>query len=58
MVDVSASSEALTTMLTTFRKVTASYWPGLFHFIAADDGYLFPMVFANAGEESCPRGDD
>ncbi len=24
-------SEALTTMLTTFRKVTASYWPGLFH---------------------------
>jgi len=31
MADVSASSEALTTMLTTFRKVTASYWPGLFH---------------------------
>src|SRR6266849_2090979 len=26
--------------------------------IAADDGYLFPTVFANAGEESCPRGDD
>jgi hypothetical protein len=25
------ASEALTTMLTTFRKVTASYWPGLFH---------------------------
>jgi hypothetical protein len=31
MADVSASSEALTTMLTTFRKVTASYWLGLFH---------------------------
>jgi len=26
-----ASSEALTTMLFTFRKVTTSYWPGLFH---------------------------
>jgi len=25
------ASEALTTMLTTFRKVTTSYWPGLFH---------------------------
>ena len=25
------SSETLTTMLSTFRKVTASYWPGLFH---------------------------
>ena len=25
------SSELLTTMLSTFRKVTASYWPGLFH---------------------------
>ncbi len=25
------SSEALTAMLTTFRKVTTSYWPGLFH---------------------------
>ena len=25
------SSEALATMLSTFRKVTASYWPGLFH---------------------------
>ncbi len=25
------SSETLTTMLTTFCKVTASYWPGLFH---------------------------
>ena len=24
-------SETVTTMLTTFRKVTASYWPGLFH---------------------------
>lgn len=31
MAEVSASSEALTTMLITFRKVTASYWPGLFH---------------------------
>ena len=25
------SSETLTTMLSTFLKVTASYWPGLFH---------------------------
>jgi len=25
------SSETLITMLSTFRKVTASYWPGLFH---------------------------
>lgn len=25
------SSEALTTMLSTFRKVTMSYWPGLLH---------------------------
>jgi hypothetical protein len=25
------SSEALATMLSTFRKVTTSYWPGLFH---------------------------
>lgn len=25
------SSQTLTTMLSTFRKVTASYWPGLFH---------------------------
>ena len=25
------SSETLTTMLSTFRKVTTSYWPGLFH---------------------------
>src|SRR6266700_1177436 len=25
------SSEPLATMLSTFRKVTASYWPGLFH---------------------------
>src|SRR5690348_10652036 len=26
-----ASSETLAAMLSTFRKVTASYWPGLFH---------------------------
>jgi hypothetical protein len=26
-----ASSETLTAMLSTFRKVTTSYWPGLFH---------------------------
>ncbi len=26
-----ASSETLSTMLSTFRKVTTSYWPGLFH---------------------------
>jgi len=26
-----ASSETLTVMLSTFRKVTSSYWPGLFH---------------------------
>ena len=25
------SSETLTTILSTFRKVTTSYWPGLFH---------------------------
>src|ERR1700736_1696029 len=25
------SSETLATMLSTFRKVTISYWPGLFH---------------------------
>ncbi|HEV2654364.1 MAG TPA: ISNCY family transposase, partial [Ktedonobacteraceae bacterium] len=25
------SSETLASMLTTFRKVTTSYWPGLFH---------------------------
>ncbi len=25
------SSESLATMLSTFRKVTVSYWPGLFH---------------------------
>jgi len=25
------SSETLTTMLSTFRKVTTTYWPGLFH---------------------------
>ena len=26
-----SSSDVLTTMITTFRKVTTSYWPGLFH---------------------------
>jgi len=31
MEQVTTSSEMLRTMLTTFRKVTASYWPGLFH---------------------------
>src|SRR5258708_2810614 len=31
MEQASSSSEALTTMLSTFRKVTASYWSGLFH---------------------------
>ncbi len=31
------TSETLTTMLTTFRKVTASYWPGLFHCYDAAD---------------------
>ena len=31
MEQASASSEALTTMLSAFRKVTTSYWPGLFH---------------------------
>lgn len=31
MVQVPTASETVTTMLTTFRKVTASYWPGLFH---------------------------
>ena len=31
MEQASTASEALTTMLTTFRKVTTSYWPGLFH---------------------------
>ncbi|GHO50747.1 hypothetical protein KSX_89100 [Ktedonospora formicarum] len=31
MKQVPTSSEALATMLSTFRKVTASYWPGLFH---------------------------
>src|SRR5215472_5013785 len=25
------SSQTLTTMLSTFRKVTISFWPGLFH---------------------------
>ncbi|GHO56205.1 hypothetical protein KSB_46800 [Ktedonobacter robiniae] len=28
---ISTPSEPLITMLSTFRKVTASYWPGLFH---------------------------
>lgn len=31
MEQVPASSEPFATMLSTFRKVTASYWPGLFH---------------------------
>jgi len=31
MEHASTSSEPLATMLSTFRKVTASYWPGLFH---------------------------
>jgi hypothetical protein len=31
MEQVPSSSEALTMMLSTFRKVTTSYWPGLFH---------------------------
>jgi hypothetical protein len=31
MEHISTLSEPLTTMLSTFRKVTASYWPGLFH---------------------------
>ena len=31
MEHASTSSESLATMLSTFRKVTASYWPGLFH---------------------------
>jgi hypothetical protein len=31
MEQASTSSETLTTMLSTFRKVTTSYWPGLFH---------------------------
>jgi hypothetical protein len=31
MEQTSTSSETLATMLSTFRKVTASYWPGLFH---------------------------
>ena len=31
MEHTSTSSEPLTMMLSTFRKVTASYWPGLFH---------------------------
>jgi hypothetical protein len=31
MEQASTPCEIVTTMLTTFRKVTASYWPGLFH---------------------------
>jgi hypothetical protein len=31
MEQTTTSSELLATMLSTFRKVTASYWPGLFH---------------------------
>src|SRR5712692_3047569 len=31
MEQASIPSEALIMMLSTFRKVTASYWPGLFH---------------------------
>jgi hypothetical protein len=31
MEQASVSSDTLTTMLSTFRKVTTSYWPGLFH---------------------------
>jgi len=31
MEQVLTSSETLTEMLSTFRKVTISYWPGLFH---------------------------
>ncbi len=31
MEHTSTPSEPLTMMLSTFRKVTASYWPGLFH---------------------------
>lgn len=31
MEQMPTSSEPLTTMLSTFRKVTTSYWPGLFH---------------------------
>jgi hypothetical protein len=31
MEQASTLSETLTTMLSTFRKVTMSYWPGLFH---------------------------
>lgn len=31
MENISTPSEPLTMMLSTFRKVTASYWPGLFH---------------------------
>ena len=31
------SSEILATMLSTFRNVTTSYWPGLFHCYNAPD---------------------
>jgi hypothetical protein len=31
MKQITTPSDILTTMLTTFRKVTTSYWPGLFH---------------------------
>ena len=31
MEQMTTLSDTLTTMFTTFRKVTASYWPGLFH---------------------------
>ena len=31
MEQVPLSSETFATMLSTFRKVTTSYWPGLFH---------------------------
>jgi hypothetical protein len=31
MEQAAISSETLATMLSTFRKVTTSYWPGLFH---------------------------
>jgi hypothetical protein len=31
MEQISTSSETLATMLSTFRKVTTSYWPSLFH---------------------------
>jgi hypothetical protein len=37
MEDTPTSSELLTTMSSTFRKVTVSYWPGLFHCYALAD---------------------